>query len=331
MKKILFLLLAAILTVSCKPGSGQSNKADNKPVLTVTIEPLRCFTEAIAGDRFTVVSMVPKGVSPETYDPTPAQLIELARSKAYFRIGYIGFEQTWMEKLTENAPHLRFFDMSEWVELIYDDSHNHAHTHTHPHAQAHNRQQAHTPEPSAQKKRHRHTGGVEPHIWNSTVNARIIARNVLHALIALDQSNKLEYIDRYKRLCERIERTDSLVRKTLSAPDADRAFLIYHPALSYFARDYGLRQIPIEAGGKEPSPAQLKALIDTCRNELVHVVFVQPEFDRRNAELIARQTGTRVVDINPLSYNWEAEMLKVAQSLASPSGSSPSADASKRP
>lgn len=92
--------------------------------------------------------------------------------------------------------------------------------------------------------------------------------------------------------------------------------MIYHPALSYFARDYGLHQIPIETGGKEPSPAHLKALIDTCKDEKVHVIFVQPEFDRRNAELIAKQTGTRVVDINPLSYDWEAEMMHTAKSLA---------------
>lgn len=98
-------------------------------------------------------------------------------------------------------------------------------------------------------------------------------------------------------------------------PGADHAFMIYHPALSYFARDYGLHQIPIEAGGKEPSPAHLKALIDTCNSENVHVIFVQPEFDRRNAELIAQQTGTRVVDINPLSYDWETEMLNIAQAL----------------
>lgn len=113
-----------------------------------------------------------------------------------------------------------------------------------------------------------------------------------------------------------IEHTDSLIRQTLATPGADHAFMIYHPALSYFARDYGLHQIPIEAGGKEPSPAHLKALIDTCKDEKVHVIFVQPEFDRRNAELIAKQTGTRVVDINPLSYDWEAEMMHTAKSLA---------------
>lgn len=98
-------------------------------------------------------------------------------------------------------------------------------------------------------------------------------------------------------------------------PGADRAFIIYHPALSYFARDYGLHQISIEEGGKEPSPAHLKGLMDLCKKEGVRVIFVQPEFDRRNAEIIAKQTGTQVISINPLSYDWEEEMLNVARSL----------------
>ena len=68
--------------------------------------------------------------------------------------------------------------------------------------------------------------------------------------------------------------------------------------------------------GKEPSPAQLKALIDLCQAEDVRVIFVQPEFDKRNAETIAQQTGTKVIPINPLSYDWEEEMLNVAKALA---------------
>ena len=59
----------------------------------------------------------------------------------------------------------------------------------------------------------------------------------------------------------------------------------------------------------------LKELINACREENIHVIFVQPEFDRRNAELIAQQTGTRVVDINPLAYDWEAEILKTVREL----------------
>ena len=128
MKRTFLYILTALLAVGCKNSSVQSHKNnDDKPVITVTIEPLRYFTEAIAGDNFSIISMVPKGSSPETYDPTPQQLVDLAKSKAYFRIGYIGFEQTWMDKLTDNAPHLQFFDTSRGIDLIYDSSHAHHH------------------------------------------------------------------------------------------------------------------------------------------------------------------------------------------------------------
>lgn len=314
MKKIYLLLLIAVLTASCKPGGGQApSNSDGKPVITVTIEPLRYFTEAIAGDRFTVISMVPKGTSPETYDPSPQQLVDLAQSKAYFRIGYIGFEQSWIDRLTDNAPHLPFFDMSKNVSLISDDTH----AHHHEKEQAHLHEEGEIQE-EGMHKGHVHAGGVEPHIWNSTVNAQIIAGNILNALCTIDKANETIYVERYNALCRQIAHTDSLIRRELSRPGADHAFMIYHPALSYFARDYGLHQIPIEAGGKEPSPAHLRDLINTCKDEKVRVIFVQPEFDRRNADLISRQTGTRVAGINPLAYDWEAEMVNTAKALTLP-------------
>lgn len=322
MKRIFLYLLTALLVVSCKNSNvrNKSNDSD-KPIITVTIEPLRYFTEAIAGDNFTVVSMVPKGSSPETYDPTPQQLVGLAKSKAYFRIGYIGFEQIWMDKLTDNAPHLQFFDTSHGIDLIFDTSHvhNHGKSDTHKHdesdaAHSHSTDVAHSHN-SSQKSDGQHPYGVEPHIWSSAYNAQIIAGNILSALCAIDKANEEVYIERYNNLSHRIEHTDSLLCNMLSASNADRSFMIYHPALSYFARDYGLHQISIEEDGKEPSPSHLKNLIDICKKEKVRVIFVQPEFDRRNAEMIAQQTGTKVVPINPLSYQWEEELLNIAQEL----------------
>ena len=208
-----------------------------KPTLTVTLEPLRYFTETIAGDKFKVVSMVPKGSSPETYDPTPQQLVNLDKSIAYLRIGYIGFEQAWMDKLTTNAPHLKIFDTSKGIDVIQEVGYNHGD--------------------------HHHEGGIEPHIWNSARNASVIARNIYAALSELDSANEPYYKHRLDSLQQIIAQTDTEVRDRLQ--NADTTFLIYHPALSYFARDYGLKQISIEEGGKEPSPAHLKELIETCR------------------------------------------------------------------
>lgn len=300
MKRHLLLLIATLpLWASCGLGGTSEKEERDKPLITVSIEPLRYFTEALAGDRFEVTCMVPKGASPETYDPTPQQMMDLSKSEAFFRIGYIGFEQAWADRLADNAPHLRFYDLSQGVDLIYDDTEYET-----------------NPDKANAAHDHNHAKGIEPHIWNSPLNAEIIAGNIYHALCDIDKGNDSIYLQRYDSLCQRIARVDSLCCDMLSAPGADRSFMIYHPALSYFARDYGLMQISIEAGGKEPSPTQLKELMDFGKEEKVRVIFVQPEFDRRNAELIAAQTGTTVVPINPLSYDWEQEMLNTARALS---------------
>ena len=282
MRKLLYILTLLLL---CACGS-PTQKID-KPTITVTLEPLRYFTEAIAGEHYDVVSMVPKGSNPESYDPTPQQLVALSRSEAYLRIGYIGFEQAWMKKLESNAPDMKVFDTSRGVDLIRGEGHWHGD--------------------------HFHEGGVEPHIWNSTRNAIIIAENIYAALCELDATHQEEYKNRLDVLKETIQRTDENVHTLLE--NADNTFLIYHPALSYFARDYDLKQISIEEGGKEPSPAYLKHLIELCRKEKARVIFVQQEFDQRNAQLIADELGIEVVSINPLSYNWAEEMVQIGKAL----------------
>ena len=79
-------------------------KRAEEKVVMVTIEPQRFFAEQIAGDRFVVRTVVPSGQSPETYDPTSRQMVEIGQSIAYLRIGAIGFEQAWMQKIAENNP-----------------------------------------------------------------------------------------------------------------------------------------------------------------------------------------------------------------------------------
>ena len=159
-----------------------------------------------------------------------------------------------------------------------------------------------------------HHHGVEPHIWNSTVNAEIIAENVYNALCKMDETSQPFYKHRLDSLKQVISATDSLVRDFLSQ-NADSTFLIYHPSLSYYAREYGLKQICIEDEGKEPSPAHLKELMETCKEHGVDVLFLQKEFSMDNALLIADELGLRIVPINPLSYQWQDEMLKVARTL----------------
>ncbi len=290
MNKLFYIFITSIALLGCT----NSNKTnDGKPTITVTLEPLKYFTSAIAGDKFDVVSMVPNGSSPETYDPTPQQLVNLSKSVAYFRIGYIGFEQIWMNKLEENNPNLAIFDTSKGVELIVGEEscNNHGHD----------------------EHGHSHEGGVDPHIWNSTINASIISQNIYNALCQLSPKDKDYFKEKLDSMNIVFKNLDVQIKGILA--DADTTFLIYHPALSYYAKEFGLKQISIEKDGKQPTPTSLKKLIDDSKAEKPHVIFVQKEFDTRNAELISNELNLHIVTINPLSFNWQEEMLEPAKAL----------------
>lgn len=297
MKRIhcwIYLLLAIVGLSAC-----QGKKEGGTRTISVTIEPQRYFAEKIAGDLFQINCVTPAGQSPETYDPTPQQMVQISQSQAYFRIGEIGFEQAWMKNLQSQNPDMAVFDLSEGMELIKNEEEAHEEGEAHHH--------------------HHHHGSVDPHIWTSISGARVIAQNTCQAFIKLDPENQEVYRAGYQRLIEEIDSTE-VEMKQLLQPLAGTAFIIYHPALTYFAREFGLKQLCIELDGKEPSPAQLKQLLETATQSGAKVVFVQQEFDQKNAELIAQETGCRLVTINPLSYNWHDEMIRLATILAGKDG-----------
>lgn len=296
----IYVLISALFILLLTACDG---KQANERIVSVTIEPQRYFAEKIAGDKFTINCVVPAGQSPETYDPTPQQMVRVGKSQAYLRIGSIGFEQAWMDNIRENNPGLRIFDLSEGISLLKnpeeEDNHHHEGEHHHGDEGHH----------------HHHHGGVDPHTWSSISGAKVIAKNTLDAFVALDPENKAYYEANYDLLRQEIEETEKTVSGLLK-PLSNKTFIIYHPALTYLADEYGLTQLCIEMDGKEPSPAQLKELVETSRKHNAQVVFIQKEFDQKNAELIAKETGCRLIPINPLDYDWNKEMIHIAKSLA---------------
>jgi zinc transport system substrate-binding protein len=276
---------------ACKQSQG------DRPIITVTIEPQKYFVEQLVDSLFEIEVMVPVGVSPETYDPSPRQMATLARSNAYFYIGQLGFNVLWLDKIRANNPQLPVFDNNQHIALI--------NTHAlHENSVLHENN----------RERHLHTG-VDPHTWSSPRSARIIVRNMFEALVSLDAEHKEMYQQRLVQLETEITRTDSIL-SALFAQAETKSFIIYHPALTYLARDYGLTQYCIEMDGKEPSSAAIKQLIATAKATKIQVVFIQEEFDKKNASLIAEETGCKLLTINPLSYHWSHELICVAQAIA---------------
>ncbi len=292
-----FLVLITFCLFSCK------GKIEKERIITVTIEPQKYFAEQLAGDLFKIVTMVPAGTSPETYDPTPVQVTDLAKSTAYFQIGKIGFEDVWMDKIKKNDPDLLIFDNGDGINYI-GSAHDHHHDHDHDHGDHEGHHHGHA-----------HAGGVDPHTWSSPKEALHIVENMYKAFVEIDNENEKIYTENFNRLKSEILKTDSVATE-LASKTSCKTFVIYHPALTYFARDYGFNQLCIEIDGKEPSPEQIRQLIEAVKSEVVKVIFIQQEFDQKNAELISKETGCKLLAINPLNYNWSEETIKIAKALA---------------
>ncbi|WP_298651086.1 zinc ABC transporter substrate-binding protein [uncultured Proteiniphilum sp.] len=301
MQKYLFIVLLSSLALGCGSGTKNGN-AEDKRVLTVTIEPQRYFLDQIVGDAFTVNTLVPPGTSPETYEPAPSVMIDMGKSDIYFMVGGLGFENAWSKRLTENNPDVTIVNCSEGIDLMEGHGHNHDHAHGH-HDQADGHGHAHS------------HGAMDPHVWSSPLAVKIFIRNMLGAVVKADPDNEEIFRTGFDEFSVKIDRTDSLIRNLLvNIPS--KSFIIYHPALGYFARDYGLYQYSVEFEGKSPSPSQIKELVDIARKEKINTVFIQRGFDTKNAAVIAQEIGAEVFEIDPLRYEWDEELLRIATILA---------------
>jgi zinc transport system substrate-binding protein len=94
--------------------------------------------------------------------------------------------------------------------------------------------------------------------------------------------------------------------------------MVFHPAWGYFAREFGLKQMAIEVQGKEPSARELGEILDYARNNHVSTIFVQPQFSRRTAEIIAREIGARIAIADPLAADWAGNLRNLAKALVEP-------------
>ena len=285
MKKLI-LFLWIFLLASCKPGG----EIEEKPVISASIIPQLYFIEQLAGDLVEVNVMIPPGASPATYEPSVSQLGKLNRSVVYMRIGHLGFEQSWMKKISSVNPDMKIVDLSEGVEIILEDDAKEEDHHGHSHH------------------------GPDPHIWMSAINARIIARNIYNELLLLFPGEK-EYLQaRFDKFSLSL---DSLQLEIISKLEdiENRKFMIYHPALTYYARDYELEQFSLEIEGKTPSPKHLKEMTDLANHHHISKILIQNQFDRKNAEVLARETGAEIIQFDPLDLNWGKQMRYIAEQL----------------
>lgn len=286
---IAFVGIAALCVFGACQGKIQN--ADG-PQLAVSIEPQRQILQELAGTSYKVNTVLSRGANPETYDPSTSERLLVDNADIYFTTGVLPFES----KL-ESSTNARVVDTSKGVDFIYG-THNHAHEH----GVACDHDDHETP---------------DPHYWTSVSGVRAMASNMAAALVQL-MPDSADVINR--RLDTFNAGLDSLKNHldSLLLPHRGETFAVWHPSLSYLARDYGLEQLALGQEGKEMSALSLSRAIDRARADSVKVFFFQQEYDSRQAEPLCRGIGARHVTINPLAFDWKGQLMLVADEIAGP-------------
>ncbi|WP_300363447.1 zinc ABC transporter substrate-binding protein [Hydrogenimonas sp.] len=266
-----------------------------KVQVVVSIVPEKTFVEKIAKELADVTVMVAPGASPATYEPKPSQMKAIAKADLYFAIG-VPFERAWLPRFAAQNPGMKIVDITEGIRKMPMDSHHH---HGNRESEIGNRETRHS---------------LDPHVWLSPPLVKIQAKNIALALESVDPAHKDIYERNLKKFLQEIEQLDRELKKRL-APCRGSAMMVFHPSWGYFARTYGLRQIPIEIEGKEPKSKEIVRLIREAKEEGVRTLFVQPQFSKRSAEVIARSIGAKIVEADSLSADWSENLLDIAKKV----------------
>ena len=270
---------------------GCGTDKDNRRVVAVSIEPLRNVLENIAGDKFRIVTVMPGNDNPETFEPSPSRRIDLEKGEVCFVTGLLPFETKLMESSDVRD---RFVNVSKDVDLMYG-------THSHEHGSG--------------KSKHIHTvTSADPHIWSSVKNMEIIARNMSDRLCEIDPENAEAYRSNLNTYLQRLDSIDNSFGLRLKEA-GNPSFLMWHPSLTYFARDYGLEQISVSPESKEMSVSSISRVIDKASADSIGVMFYQREYDSRQSDIVGRSINARMVPFSPVSYDWEAELNTIVDEL----------------
>ncbi|SFM97768.1 metal ABC transporter solute-binding protein, Zn/Mn family [Thermodesulforhabdus norvegica] len=262
-----------------------------EPILkiAVSIPPQKYMVERIGGSLVEVVSLVPPGMDPHTYEPKPSDLSRIGSSSLFFAIGLLEFEKIWLPRISRMFPQLPIINLADDVGLMGI----------------------------------RQKDGSDPHLWLDPLimlqMSRTVYRELRSSILSRTDetlSNPVDVLDeQYRRWVTEVIFLDGKISAIL-APFRGKAFVVYHPAWGYFARAYGIRQIAVEQEGKGPGPSTLKEVAEAVKANNLKVIFVFGSPPPAEAERLSRLWNMRIEVLNPLAYNWCENLRRAAQLIA---------------
>lgn len=275
------LLLSAGCSVQTS-GSGTAS-SDGKPIIAVSIVPEATFAGAVCGDLADIVTIVPPGSSPETYEPTPQEMAQFSQAEAYFAIG-VPVEDSQVLPKAEGISTMKIVKLQDAVSKTYPD-------------------------------RTFQDGERDPHIWLSPKRVKVMVQAIADEMASLDPANSAQYSANAQDYMKKLDSLDSRVSSIL-ADAKDKSILVFHPAFGYMAEDYGLNMVALQEEGKEATASHLEQMVDFAKQKGITTVFYQEEVDSKQTQAFAEEIGGQAVQLTPLAANYEDNMVQMAEAMA---------------
>lgn len=301
--------------------------------VVASIFPLADFVRNVGGDKVEVITLLPTGASPHTYEPTPGQVKEIAKAKVFVKNG-LGLE-FWAEKIVKAAGNsdLIVVDTSQGIALVRGDLNQRLVKRgilpdgtvweiidggtrvnidgvtyciltlevTEGRCSGGACKLWSEVKQQIESSKDDHEHGVNPHIWLDPILAQQQVKTIAQALIQADPANNDFYERNMGQYLAELEDLDRKIRE-ITSTFSRREFICFHPAWTYFAQRYGLVEAAVieVAPGKEASPTHIRKIVDTAKKLRVRTIFAEPQFNPKAAQRIAEEVSAKVLFLDPL-------------------------------
>ncbi|MCW3790469.1 metal ABC transporter substrate-binding protein [Paenibacillus sp. LS1] len=283
----------------------------------VSFYPMYEFTKNVAGDLAEVHTLVPAGMEPHDWEPTPQDIASIEKADVLVYNG-AGME-SWIDQVKDSlsSEKLVQVEASKNIDLLEGGEHDHQHgesdatEHDHDHAdEATTEEHDHDHDAEAEEAGHDHDhGGLDPHVWLSPALAVKEVRNIEAGLAQAAPEHAEQFKQNADAYVAQLESLDQDFKAAVT--DSKRKdFITQHAAFGYLAQEYGLQQVPIAglSPEQEPSAAQMASVIDFAKEHQVKTIFFETLVSSKVSETIASEVGAKTAVLNPIEGLTEEEI-----------------------
>lgn len=290
---VLGLLLATVLALGC---GKRADDASSTPKVAVSIFPLYDVTRRIAGERVSVMIVLPPGKSEHSYEPAPQDVVALSAAKIAFVVGH-GLD-AWVEPVVRDARIIRLGERVKPLPVMlepiseatttHDGHDDHGHD-DHDHGHAHGN--------------HAPTGAPDPHFWLDPERVAGIVDVIAAELATLDPEGKETFLQNADAVKASLRALDkALLERARAWPVGKRNIVTFHGSMTYFAARYGLRIVAVvePVAGTEPTSPYIIKVLDAIRLSNAAAIFSEPQLDRAPGQTIAREAKIPLGELDPI-------------------------------